>query len=69
MELESLVHSKNDITVNINATKVFREEEILSPFGGTSFAKRSKGGILSALKRTEIMQLHMKNSFEVKNYH
>jgi len=67
MELESLVRSKNDITINVNATRVFKGEEILSPFGGTAFSKQSSGGYLSALKRTQIMQLYMKNSFEVKD--
>lgn len=66
MELESLVRSKNDITINVDATKVFRNQDIPSPFGGTAFAKKSRGGYLSALKRTEIMQLFMKNSFEVR---
>ncbi|KAI7817740.1 hypothetical protein BC939DRAFT_402258 [Gamsiella multidivaricata] len=66
MELESLIRSKNDFTININATRVFNNQEALSPFGGTSYAKRSSGGFLSALKRTEIMQLYMKNSFETQ---
>lgn len=66
MELEGLVRSKNDITINVNATRVFKGEEILSPFGGTTFAKQSSGGYFSALKRMQIMQLYMKNSFEVK---
>ncbi|KAF9916096.1 hypothetical protein BX616_004629 [Lobosporangium transversale] len=66
MELESLVRSRNEITVNINASRVFKEEEILTPFGGTAYAKKNSGGYLSALKRTEIMQLYMKNSFETQ---
>ncbi|KAG0319904.1 hypothetical protein BGZ99_004844 [Dissophora globulifera] len=66
MELESLVRSKNDITVNINATRVFKNQEVLSPFGGTAYAQKSRGSILGALKRTEIMQLYMKNSFETQ---
>ncbi|KAF9434353.1 hypothetical protein BGZ76_008146 [Entomortierella beljakovae] len=66
MELESLVRSKSDISININATKVFRDQEVLSPFGGTAYAKRNSGGYLSALKRTEIMQIYMKNSFETQ---
>ncbi|KAF9953346.1 hypothetical protein BGZ72_005484 [Mortierella alpina] len=66
MELESLVRSKNDITINVDATKVFKNQDIPSPFGGTAFAKKGRGGYLSALKRTEIMQLFMKNSFETQ---
>ena len=66
MELESLVRSKNDITINVNATRVFKDQEVLSPFGGTTYAKKSRDGILGALKRTEIMQLFMKSSFEVE---
>ncbi|KAG0050720.1 hypothetical protein BGZ83_004504 [Gryganskiella cystojenkinii] len=65
MELEGLVRSKNDITININATRVFKREEILTPFGGTVYAKNS-GGYLGALKRMQIMQLYMKNSFETQ---
>ncbi|KAF8981304.1 hypothetical protein BGZ46_002979 [Entomortierella lignicola] len=66
MELESLVRSKSDITINVNATRVFRNPEVLSPFGGTAYAKKSSGSILDALKRTEIMQIYMKNSFETQ---
>ncbi|KAF9173361.1 hypothetical protein BGX21_008636 [Mortierella sp. AD011] len=66
MELESLVRSRSDITINVNATRVFRNQEILSPFGGTAYARKNSGSILSALKRTEIMQLYMKNSFETQ---
>ncbi|KAF9183668.1 hypothetical protein BGZ51_003871 [Haplosporangium sp. Z 767] len=66
MELESLVRSKNDITINVDATKVFKNNDIPSPFGGTALAKKSRGGVMSALKRTEIMQLYMKNSFETQ---
>lgn len=66
MELESLVRNKNDITINVDATRVFKNQEIMSPFGGTAFAKKSRGSILDPLKRAEIMQLYMKNSFEVR---
>ncbi|KAF9389291.1 hypothetical protein CPB97_011651 [Podila verticillata] len=66
MELESLVRSKNDITINIDASRVFSNRDIPSPFGGTAFGKKQKVGILDSLKRTEIMQLYMKNSFETQ---
>lgn len=66
MELESLVRNKNDITINVDATRVFKNQEIMSPFGGTAFAKKSRGSILDPLKRAEILQLYMKNSFEVR---
>ncbi|KAF9423309.1 hypothetical protein BGZ94_008349 [Podila epigama] len=66
LELESLVRSRNDITVNIDASRVFNNRDILSPFGGTAFASKKKTGFLDSLKRTEIMQLHMKNSFETQ---
>ncbi|KAI1315551.1 hypothetical protein EDD11_000624 [Mortierella claussenii] len=68
MELENMVRSKNDITINVNATRVFSNHmEVPSPFGGTAYAKKlGNGGVLSALKRTEIMQLYMKNSFETQ---
>lgn len=67
MELESLVRNKNDITINVDATRVFKSQEIMSPFGGTAFARKSNGSILDPLKRAEIMQLYMKNSFEVRS--
>ncbi|KAG0380452.1 hypothetical protein BGX24_008086 [Mortierella sp. AD032] len=66
MELESLVRNKNDITINVDATRVFKNKEVMSPFGGTAFARKSSGGILDPLKRAEIMQLYMKNSFETQ---
>lgn len=66
MELENLVRSKNDITINIDATRVFANRDIPSPFGGTAFGKTQKVGIFDSLKRVEIMQLYMKNSFEVR---
>ncbi|KAF9027977.1 hypothetical protein CPC16_008198 [Podila verticillata] len=66
MELESLVRSKNDITINVDASRVFSNRDIPSPFGGTAFGKKQKVGILDSLKRTEIMQLYMKNSFETQ---
>ena len=66
MELESLVRNKNDITINIDATRVFKNQEVLSPFGGTAFARKSRGSMMDSFKRIEIVQLYMKNSFEVK---
>ncbi|KAG0342182.1 hypothetical protein BG004_005719 [Podila humilis] len=66
LELESLVRSKNDITINVDATRVFSNRDIPSPFGGTAFGKKHQVGIFDSLKRVEILQLYMKNSFETQ---
>ncbi|KAF9586556.1 hypothetical protein BGW38_002313 [Lunasporangiospora selenospora] len=66
IELESLVRSKNDITINVDMSRVFSQPDIPTPFGGTMFAQKNQGGFLNSLKRTEIMQLYMKNSFETQ---
>ncbi|KAF9192027.1 hypothetical protein BGZ51_006386 [Haplosporangium sp. Z 767] len=65
LELENLIRSRNDITVNINASRVFEYYQPISPFGVSKTVKKSRyASILDALGRTEIMQLYMKNSFE-----
>ncbi|KAI8358030.1 hypothetical protein B0O80DRAFT_383103 [Mortierella sp. GBAus27b] len=64
MELENLIHPKNEVTVNVNATSLFRNEQELSPFLGTAYATRSSGGFLRALRKLEVLQVHAKSSFE-----
>ncbi|KAG0266192.1 hypothetical protein DFQ27_009959 [Actinomortierella ambigua] len=65
-ELESLVRSRNDITMQLDMSRVFNNREAPSPFAGTHFGKKQKTSVLDALARTEVVQLYMKNSFETQ---
>ena len=65
MELENLVRSKNDIIINLDASRVFDNHHAPVPFGVTK--KRSRASnVLDSLQRTGISQLFMKNSFQVR---
>ncbi|KAF8935279.1 hypothetical protein BGZ47_009996 [Haplosporangium gracile] len=65
LELENLVRSKNDITIHVDATRVFEyyQPPPISPFGRASTKKQRTPTIIDSLERTEISQLYMKNSF------
>ncbi|KAG0216328.1 hypothetical protein BGX33_000213 [Mortierella sp. NVP41] len=66
LELENLVRSRNDITIHVDATRVFEyyPPPPISPFGRASSAKKQRNPtIFDSLERTEISQLYMKNSF------
>ncbi|KAG0230083.1 hypothetical protein BGW41_002617 [Actinomortierella wolfii] len=65
-ELENLVRSRNDITMQLDMSRVFSHREQLSPFAGTHYGKKQKTSILDNLARTEVVQLYMKNSFETQ---
>ncbi|KAI8348676.1 hypothetical protein B0O80DRAFT_462011 [Mortierella sp. GBAus27b] len=63
MDLENLVRSRNGITINVNASRVFQQPRAL--FRGT-LKKDRYAGILDSLKRTEVMELYMKNTFQTQ---
>ncbi|KAI1316026.1 hypothetical protein EDD11_010489 [Mortierella claussenii] len=65
MELENLVRSRNDIVVNLDASRVFDHYQSTLPYGVT---RKTSGvsSVLDALGRTEITHLYMKNSFETQ---
>ncbi|KAG0272941.1 hypothetical protein BGZ95_011273 [Linnemannia exigua] len=65
LELENLVRSRNDITIHLDATRVFEyyQPSPISPFGRASAKKQRTPTIIDSLERTEISQLYMKNSF------
>ncbi|KAF9914047.1 hypothetical protein BX616_009084, partial [Lobosporangium transversale] len=63
LELENMVRSRNDIIINIDASRVFERHHSPIPFG-LSTKKNKAISILDSLKRTDIMNLYMKNSFE-----
>lgn len=65
LELENLVRSRNDITIHVDATRVFENYQPppISPFGRASTKKQRTPTVIDSLERTEISQLYMKNSF------
>jgi DnaJ family protein C protein 11 len=67
LELENLVRSRNDITIHVDATRVFEpyQPPPISPFGRTSTKKQRTPTIIDSLERADISQLYMKNSFLV----
>ncbi len=58
-----MVRSRTDIVINLDASRVFEQNQSPSPF--LNRKKTSGFSVLDTLGRTEIMQLYMKNSFEV----
>lgn len=68
LELENLVRSRNDITIHVDATRVFENYQPppISPFGRASTKKQRTPTVIDSLERTEISQLYMKNSFLVR---
>ncbi|KAK3814452.1 MAG: hypothetical protein J3Q66DRAFT_37752 [Benniella sp.] len=65
MELENLVRSRNDIVINVNASRVFGYYS--SPTSFRVPVKKSRlERVLGSLRRTEVMQLYMKNSFQTQ---
>jgi len=68
LELENLVRSRNDITIHVDATRVFEHYQPppISPFGRASTKKQRTPTVIDSLERTEISQLYMKNSFLVR---
>ncbi|KAG0251486.1 hypothetical protein BG011_007584 [Mortierella polycephala] len=67
LELENLIRSRNDITINIDASRVFGYYQPISPFRTSKPVKKGRvASVLDTLGRTEIMQLYMKNSFETQ---
>lgn len=71
LELENLVRSRNDITIHVDATRVFEHYQPppISPFGRASAKKQRTPTVIDSLERTEISQLYMKNSFLVRRQH
>ncbi|KAI7815884.1 hypothetical protein BC939DRAFT_471125 [Gamsiella multidivaricata] len=65
MELENLVRSRNDIIVNIDASRVFEHYQTLTPYG-VKVKKSRIESITNSLGRTEVGQLYMKNSFQTQ---
>ncbi|KAF8928409.1 hypothetical protein BGZ58_009677, partial [Dissophora ornata] len=63
MELENLVRSRNDIIINLDASRVFENYHAPVPFGLTKKTSRASN-VLDSLQRTGITQLFMKNSFQ-----
>ncbi|KAF9103368.1 hypothetical protein BGX27_010614 [Mortierella sp. AM989] len=65
LELENLVRSRNDIVINVDASRVFEHYHAPIPFGLPRQKSRT-ASIFDALGRTDIMQLYMKNSFQTQ---
>ncbi|KAF8961780.1 hypothetical protein BGZ46_001294 [Entomortierella lignicola] len=65
LELENLVRSRNDMIINVDASRVFDNYQSPIPFGLPKQKGRT-ASILDALGRTDIMQLYMKNSFQTQ---
>ncbi|KAF9919751.1 hypothetical protein FBU30_010595, partial [Linnemannia zychae] len=65
LELENLVRSRSNITVCMDATRVFEHYQPppISPFGRAPSKKQRSPTILDSLKRTDVSQLQMKHSF------
>lgn len=67
MELENLVRSRNEITINVNANRVF-EQYHSSVLFRLPVKKGRFASVLDSLGRTEIMELYMKNLFQVRTH-
>ncbi|KAF9345833.1 hypothetical protein BGX26_002691, partial [Mortierella sp. AD094] len=65
LELENLVRSRNEIIINVDASRVFERYHTPIPFGLPAQKNRT-ASIFDALGRTDIMQLYMKNSFQTQ---
>jgi len=66
MTLENLVRSRNNIIVHVDASNVFHHYEMPASLRGANFKQKSQTEtVMDSLGRTKIMQLFMKNTFEV----
>ncbi|KAG0300187.1 hypothetical protein BGZ98_009376 [Dissophora globulifera] len=66
MELENMVRSRNDIVINLDASRVFHQYHPPTPFGVANTKKSRTVSILDSLGRTDIGQLYMKNTFQTQ---
>jgi DnaJ family protein C protein 11 len=67
LDLENLVRDKSEIQLTLNATQVFDNYEppVYAGFGQTPIQPRMRGP-LQALSKTQVQQLFMRHSFQVR---